>query len=164
MIKVDEIEQEFEKLIISDLKKEYNDEFTLFIGLNDVLKSADIRDYKVIESEDVKQYCRKIEEYLSELWEKFFEPMQNIESIASYIAQYSYSNQRKVLVGGSFPVQFFKKMFLLYKGGEIDRYKEYKKGLYDLIKSYPEINPKYKDRVPMFMNNFESLIKSLEHS
>lgn len=162
MIKIDGIEREFEKLILKDLKKNYSDEFTLFIGLNDLLKSADIRDYKITQQEHIKQYCYKMEQYLLELWEKFFEPMQNVESMASYIDQYSYSNQRKVLVSGSFPVHIFKKIFLLFKGGKMDRYQEYKKGLKTLIKSYPEINPRDKDRVPIFTNNFKSLINFLE--
>lgn len=164
LVFIADLEREFDELIIDDLKKENASEFTIAIGSKTISKFNDVYRFKAQTPESIEEYCYLMEGYIFELWERFFDSLQNVENIASYIAQYSFKDHNKVLVSGRFPVQFFKKMFLLYKGGEIDRYQEYKKGLYDLIKSYPEINPKDEGRVPMFMNNFESLVKSLEHS
>ena len=161
-IKKKDLEQQFELFLFDELKKYYNSDFTLSIGAASLNLGSVISDYKIKTASDVIMLNNCLEFFLNEVQDTYFYPMVDVRSIANYISKYSYESNLKVLVGSLFPVNNFKKMFLLYKGKEINRYTEYKEGLYEQLVSFPIRKPQRKEEAKYFIENFLYLVNELE--
>ena len=88
--------------------------------------------------------------------------MTDVRNLAQYIGRFEYENNLKVLVGGKFPVQTFKKIFLLHKGNQRERYFEYKEGIQKQIERFSIRKPQRKDEAKTFMDNCINLLNELE--
>ncbi len=161
-IRRDDLEKRFQLFLLEELKKYYNDEFTLAIdtdlfGINNV-----ISDFKIETERDLQNLNKFLEIFFKDVRDNIFYNMTDIKAIASYISKYNYENNLKVLVGGHFPVQNLKKIFLLFEGDQMVKYEEYKQGLIEQIESFPKRKPSRKDEARFFIENFNYLISKLE--
>ncbi|MUH36542.1 hypothetical protein D9O36_11880 [Zobellia amurskyensis] len=162
MIKIDSLESEFESLLFDDLKKYYNNNFTLSVGSTSLNTNSAFTEYRIESEKDLNDYCTKLSNHINELNEFYFSKITHINYLSQYVAKFDYENNLKVLVGGQFPIQTFKKIFLLKKGNQIARYLEYKQGLRKQIESFSIRKPNRKDEAKMFKENYDYIINELD--
>jgi hypothetical protein len=157
-----DLEKEFEKLITPDLIHLNDNKHTFTCG------GAEFECYKAIdfvllENEEVLQiFFNNFMIYLREVEEKFFIPGEKVEYLAGLISENDFKNNSKVLVGGQYPVQFYKKMFILHKGGQLKRYQEYKEGTLNLINTMEEWAVPGSPSKELCLKNFEIVVDYLE--
>jgi len=161
-IKNENLENNFDSLVFNSLKKLNNEESTLVTTTTNLNINNVSRDFKIETENQIGNYCEIIKLWLNSIEKKFFEPMKDVKIIAKYISKYSYTDNLKVMVGGNFPVQTFKKMFILFIGGQMERYTEYKLGLEEQLKSLPLRKPEKSEDTKIYLENFYFLIKELE--
>lgn len=161
-VRNEEVENQFEKLVFKSLKDLYDSESSLVTSTSNIGISTQILDYQIKFENQLDDFCRIVLSWINEVENAFFEPMKEVKNIATFIAKYPYSDNLKVSVGGKFPVMQLKKMYLLYKGGQIKRYNEYKEGLFSQIESLPERKPQRKEEARIYLNNYSFLVQSLE--
>ena len=162
LIKIDEIEQVFRSLVIKELQEYYSDEFTLALSAYEFDLKSMINNFKIKSEIDLKTLNGLLVEFILEVQDSIFDAMTDVKSIAKYISKYNYDDNLKVLVGGSFPVHNFKKIFLLFAGDEMDKYIEYKEGVLEQIESFPLRKPNRKEEARLFIENYDYLITKLE--
>lgn len=159
LVSLKKIEYYFFNLISHELKKYYDKEMSLSIG----------KFYKTD-----YDFCQEIEtEYhLQEFLEEFlkcynfyetviFPKLTDINFLAEYVGSVPFENALEIVVGGTYPVTFFKKLAIL-KWGNHYRYEEYKKGLARFIEE-DLLDPKYQQEAPLYKQGFEKLIYHLEN-
>ncbi|MFT6320282.1 MAG: hypothetical protein ACJAT4_001205 [Granulosicoccus sp.] len=161
LIKNNELEKQFELLLLDEMKKYYNDDFTFGESSASFGLTSPIADIRIKSENDVIEYCEKLQRHISEVEKEFFYPMTDKKKLSAYIAKFSYEKNLKVMVGSRFPVMTLKKMFLLHVGNQMERYNEYKEGLFKQIESFPIRKPKRAEEAKLFMKNFEYLVKML---
>jgi len=156
------IENQFKKLILNQLIKYYDDDITLLTTTSSLKIETDFIDYKIVDASQIKDIAKSVHNWLSMVVFEFLNNVIDIKGISDFINCYSYQDNLKVNTGGLFPVQTFKKIYLLYLGGHIERYQEYKEGLYEQLISFPIRKPEKKEEAKIFLNNFNFIIKELE--
>lgn len=156
------LESQFNVLVFSSLKGLNIGDSTIVSTTSNLRISQLILDFKIEEKSDFDTFCEIVKHWLIEVEQNFFLSMMDDKNIAQYIAQYSYQDSLRVVVGGRFPVMQFKKIFLLYIGGQKERYEEYKVGLEEQIKSLPQRKPEKKDDAKIYLENLYFLIQELE--
>lgn len=161
-IRRQDLESRFESLLLDELKRYYNNDFTLSIGAGSLGLNSVVVDFKLESDKDIQNLNKSLEFFIKELRDSIFHRMTNVREIASYISSYKYTDNLKVLVGGRFPVQNLKKVFLLFEGGQMDKYEEYKEGLLEQIESFPSRKPNRKEEAKFFEENYNYLINKLE--
>ena len=159
---IENFENEFETVLFDDVKKFYNNDFTLCVGSGQLDLNSLLPEYRIESEKDCIEYCEKFKNHIKEVINIFFYPMSDITNIGKYVAKFDYVDNLKVLVGGKFPVHTLKKIFLLKKGNQIERYLEYKKGFEEQIESFSIRKPNRKDEAKIFMDNYISLVRKLE--
>lgn len=161
-IKCVELENIFDTLVYEYLKPSINSDLTLLVSAQILGIGCNIIDYQIKEENDVDNYCFLFCNFIEQLVRIFFEPMMNPLFLSKFISNYSFESNNKINTGGLFPVQTFKKIFLLYIGGQKERYEEYKVGLEEQIKSLPQRKPEKKDDAKIYLENLYFLIQELE--
>ncbi len=161
-IRRQDLESRFESLLLEELKKYHSNDFTLSIGAGSLELNSAVMDFKIESDRDVQNLNKSLELFIKDLRDSIFYRMTNVREIASYISNYNYADNLKVLVGGRFPVQNFKKIFLLFEGDQMDKYEEYKQGLLEQIDSFPIRKPNRKEEARFFVENYDYLINKLE--
>lgn len=161
IIKFD-LEEEFGQLIIQELNFLEMRDITFSRGGANFTTHKAI-DFVLLENEEVLEtFFNNFLIYLQEVEEKFFIPGERVEYLASLIAEHDFKNNSKVLVGGQYPVQFYKKMFILHKGGQLKRYQEYKEGTLNLINTMEEWAVPGTPSKELCLKNFEIVVDYLE--
>jgi len=156
------LESTFKKLVLVELLTYYNKETTILISSKNLGISDEMIDYKLKSYLELNQYFIYLKNYFNQLEIIFFQSMKDPIEISNYIAQFAYVDNLKSNVGSKFPVENFKKIFLLFIGGQMERYKEYKEGLESQIKSLPERKPEKKEEAKIYLENYYFLIQELE--
>lgn len=127
-----------------------------------VFLSLSTTEFKLESIDQLFEMYHTIFKYISEVEHIFFDSLVSIQSIAAYIAKFSYENQNEIMVGSKFPIHIFKKVFLLYQGGQINRYKEYKRELKTQIDSFVKSKPERKEEAKAYIDNYDYLTNFLE--
>ncbi|MCB0668874.1 MAG: hypothetical protein KDC80_23785 [Saprospiraceae bacterium] len=96
-------------IILDELQEYYSDEFTLALSAYEFDVKSMIIDFKIKSERDLEVLNGLLVEFILDVQDSIFDVMTDVKSIASYISKYNYDNNLKVLVGGRFPVQNFKK-------------------------------------------------------
>lgn len=156
------LENDFQKLLFPELLNYYNKETTILISSKNLGIGLGIIDYHIKSYIDIDQFCMKLKDYINQLELIFIASMQDPIFISNYLAQFPYNDNLKSNVGSKFPVENLKKIFLLFIGGQMERYQEYKTGLEAQLISLPERKPEKKEEAKMYLDNFYYLIEKLE--
>lgn len=161
-IRNEKLESQFEELVFPSLVHLYDGESSLVTTTSNLGISSINLDYEILSEDQIGTYCEIIDRWLDEVEVLFFEPMMDVNNIAIYISKYSYPNSLNVMVGGNFPVMQFKKLFILYIGGQMERYYEYKVGLKEQIESLPLRKPAKSEEAKIYLENFYFIVQELE--
>ncbi len=102
------------------------------------------------------EYCKGLRFYVDEIFPKF----SDIRFYAEYIAV-PFEKHLERQVGGSYPVQLFKKLTILKWGGQDEKYEEYKQGLREYIKE-DFFEPRHKEKASLYEECFQTLTQRLE--
>jgi len=152
------LEQKFEPLVIPELKKNYRNVFGLMF--RDFYKTDYHFDITIETDEDWQTFLDEFDKCLRFYEAEIFPKLTDIKFLAEYVGV-PWEDEQNIMVGGSFPISFFKKLAILKWGGQEDFYHIYKKETLKLIKKYAIKKPeKYKTE---YMDNFESLVVQLEN-
>ncbi|ATA89592.1 hypothetical protein CAPN001_21150 [Capnocytophaga stomatis] len=106
----------------------------------------------------LSEFCKCVRFYETEIFPK----LTDINFLAEYVGSVPFEQRSEIVVGGSFPLQLFKKLAIL-KWGNHSRYEEYKEGTQKLIELYGIKKPEKIDEVKFFQQGFEKLIYHLEN-
>ncbi|MFJ1328318.1 hypothetical protein [Capnocytophaga canimorsus] len=158
-ISLKEFESKFKHLIISSLNSYYEE----FILVNPrKFYPTDHSFSKDIQSKE------ELDEFLSDFYlclnfyeTEIFPKLTDIRFLADYVGSVPFENALEIVVGGTYPVTFFKKLAIL-KWGNHPRYEEYKQGLATFIEE-DFLDPKYQQEAPSYKKGFEKLIYHLEN-
>ena len=158
-IQLNKLENFVYDLIIEELKKYYCND----IGF--VIKDFYKTDYSF--SQDITSEAH-LEEFLSEFYkclsyyeQEVFPKLLDIKFLADYVGSVPFDKQLEIVVGGTHPVNLFKKIAIL-KWGNHPRYEEYKNGLQTFIKE-DFLEPRYEKEAPLYQQGFDYLITHLEN-
>lgn len=153
-------EQVLYKTIECNILKEYYDN-CFSIGRYKFPYSEYIFPESVKDEEELNLYlsefCKCVRFYETEIFPK----LTDINFLAEYVGSVPFENALEIVVGGTYPVTFFKKLAIL-KWGNHYRYEEYKKGLARFIEE-DLLDPKYQQEAPLYKQGFEKLIYHLEN-
>ncbi|MRX64930.1 hypothetical protein GJ691_12225 [Maribacter sp. RZ05] len=152
------LEQKFEPLVIPELKGIYGDAFSMSFNK---FYPIDYRfDINIETDEDWQTFLDEFDKCLKFYETEIFPKLTDIKFLAQYVGV-PWEDEQNIVVGGGFPISFFKKLAILKWGGQEDLYHIYKKETLKLIEKYAIKKPdKYKAE---FMDNFEKLINHLEN-
>ncbi|ATA76481.1 hypothetical protein [Capnocytophaga canimorsus] len=159
-ISLKKLESEFKHLVIDDLRGYYNN----YIDLNPrKFYPTDHSFSKDIQSKE------ELDEFLSDFYlclnfyeTEIFPKLTDIHFLADYVGSVPFEQRSEIVVGGSFPLQLFKKIAIL-KWGNHPRYEEYKDETQKLIELYAIKKPEKTEEVRLFQKGFEKLIYHLEN-
>ncbi len=157
------IEVEFEGLLLNELTDYNNSNYSLVGGKNEIPLMNEMRDTIFSSLGYIEEYVYDVLNFLNGVEKSFFLPMLNIDNLALNIGV-PFEERSKVLVGGRFPVHLLKKIFILKKGGQEQRYEEYKSGLEGLFELYKEKKPTKKEELKLYWKAYRVLIENLESS
>ncbi|MCA0365329.1 MAG: hypothetical protein LCH67_14905 [Bacteroidetes bacterium] len=155
------LENNFRNLLNGAIISKYG-EGTLSSWPNDVDLMKKIRDFRFTDLSALDDYLPKLKRFLQQVEQEFLIPFSDVNNIAKYIAQYPFSEQKNILVGGQYPVHMMKKIFLLFQGNQMNRYEEYKLGLKKSIDSFGDQYPDEKDEEPLLKESYTYFIERLE--
>jgi hypothetical protein len=161
-IKCVDLENLFSSLVHESLKPLNDSSVTLMVSAQGLGIGERIIDYQIRTKDDLENYCHLFVDYIYELKRVFFEPMKDPLILSKFISNYSFENNLKFNTGGQFPIQTFKKIFILFVGGQMDRYLEYKLGLESQLNSLPLRKPEKKQDAIKYLENYTFLIQELE--
>ncbi len=155
-----EVEFVFLNLISDDLKKYYDSEMSFSINKfykTDYDFCQEIRDEYHLQN-FLSEFLRCYKFYETEIFPK----LTDIRFLADYVGSMPFEQSSEIVVGGSFPLQLFKKIAIL-KWGNHPRYEEYKDETQKLIELYAIKKPEKAEEVRLFQKGFEKLIYHLEN-
>ena len=155
------IHKNLKKVIPNNLYNYYEKD-DLVLVVNDFYKN-DYSFSQEIEGEEelnlyLSEFCKCVRFYETEIFPK----LTDINFLAEYVGSVPFEQRSEIVVGGSFPLQLFKKLSIL-KWGNHSRYEEYKEGTQKLIELYRIKKTEKADEVKLFQQGFEKLIYHLEN-
>ncbi|HLO45392.1 MAG TPA: hypothetical protein VK175_13735 [Leadbetterella sp.] len=160
-ISIFKIEESFRNLLHESILPKYGED-TLGISPNFKEEIKEIRNFEFTDLSALDDYLPKLKRFLQQVEQEFLIPFSDVNNIAKYIAQYPFSEQKNILVGGQYPVHMMKKIFLLFQGNQMNRYEEYKLGLKKSIDSFADQYPDEKEEEPLLKESYTYFIERLE--
>ncbi|MBO0593968.1 hypothetical protein I2486_21420 [Cellulophaga sp. E16_2] len=158
----EQIESDFMTYLIEPLKSYYNSSSTIHLSSKRFKNFDKIDFYKFTSLTQLENFIEYYLAYHQSVCEEFWYKIKSIKDIGYFLAQLPYENHTEILVGGTFPTQMFKKMYILKKCGHLERYKEYKFKFSEQLETFPIRKPNRKEEYELFKENFNQLISKLE--
>lgn len=155
---------EFEKIFMNLLDNElnkFNSKLTVGFVFGTFYNEHPLKSEEIENEEHLDKYLNEIIKCLKFHDKEVFNKLLNIKFLAEHVSSVPFERKAEIVVGGSFPIQLFKKMAILKWGNQEERYLEYKKGTQMLIEKYAIKKPeKY---IPEFQIGYDKLINHLEN-
>lgn len=161
--------KEFERIFLNTLRinidkflveKNYDDHFV--ITLPDFPYSDYVFPDKVESEDELETYLQEFVKHVYYFETVVFPSLANINKMAEYVGRVPFEKAGEIVVGGTYPIQYFKKLAILKWGGNEEKYEEYKKGMEVFIEEdFTDL--KYGHEAPLYKQGFQNLIYCLEH-
>jgi len=89
-VKLEGIEKQFESTLFEELKKYYDDQFTLGISVSEFNVSSAICDYEIRNEKDLLLLNTDLVYFINEIQNVIFDTISDVQSIANYISKFDY--------------------------------------------------------------------------
>ena len=161
--------KEFESIFLNILernvdaylvKKNYDDHFVII--LPDFPYSDYVFPDNVESEEELETYLQEFVKHVCYFETVVFPSLTDINKMAEYVGRVPFKKSGEIVVGGTYPIQYFKKLAILKWGGYEERYEEYKRGMEIFIEEdFTDL--KFGHEAHMYKQGFQNLIYYLEH-
>lgn len=160
--KSESIENEFRNLIDKDLLKYLNSEFTIALPNKRFRYFEGIDSFQVKAINEVDDFTDNYHKHFKEINNEFWNTTRSFKKLVEFFDEIPYERHTDILVGGKFPTQMFKKLFLLKKGNSHLKFEEYRTKFEEQLTSFPDRKPNRKDDYRLFLGNYEKLLQYLK--
>ncbi len=161
--------KEFERFFLNTLQinvdkllfeKKYDDHFVII--LPDFPYSDYVFPDNVESEEELETYLQEFVKHVCYFETVVFPSLTDINKMAEYVGRVPFKKSGEIVVGGTYPIQYFKKLAILKWGGNEERYEEYKRGMEIFIEEdFADL--KFGHEAHMYKQGFQNLIYYLEH-
>ncbi|ATA93826.1 hypothetical protein ACILPE_11005 [Capnocytophaga canimorsus] len=159
-ISIKEFEEKFKPLVINELHHYYDD--YILVNPRKVYKTEYSFSKDIQSKEELDEFLSNFYLCLNFYETEIFPKLTDIRFLADYVGSVPFEQRSEIVVGGSFPLQLFKKIAILKWGNHL-RYEEYKDETQKLIELYAIKKPEKTEEVRLFQKGFEKLIYHLEN-
>ncbi|ATA76480.1 hypothetical protein [Capnocytophaga canimorsus] len=150
------------KVVDKGISEKYYDGRNFVFVINDFYQSEYIFPESVKNEEELEIYLSEFLKCVKFYETEIFPKLTDIRFLAEFVGSVPFEQRSEIVVGGSFPLQLFKKIAIL-KWGNHPRYEEYKDETQKLIELYAIKKPEKAEEVKLFQKGFEKLIYHLEN-
>lgn len=168
-ISLPEFEASFDKFIIHELKDKNKALIdTIRIGGANFREKQNLSDQPIETDAQLEDYMPHMRTYVNYVESEYYIPFQDWKNIGTYVNQFAFPEKAApyipfAAVSGQFPIGFYKQIYLLYQGGYMDRYEEYKQGLLKRINLVAEQNLATPEIIELYIRNLNLLEEYLEN-
>jgi len=169
IILLPKFESFFDKFTISELKyKNRGIFYTIGIGGADIPIRQNLSQDPIETEEQLMDYLVHMRNYVNYVEKHYYIPFQDWKNIGLYINRFAFPEKAAPYIpfaalGGKFPIEFYKQIYLLHLAGCMERYNEYKQGTLMRINRAFSNNAINEEEHQFYIKNLNLLVDYLEN-